>query len=151
MRSRQFAYMLTVLVGLALATTVARADKHQPTEGQPLLLEDHMGEMNRALRRLKRLLADPEKTEESLVLVATIQQHALPAKAMVPTMAQDVEPAKRKAFVTAYRRQMIGLVQALLTLEDQLLSGQGQLALETYGNIRRIQKEGHHSFRKKEE
>ena len=151
MRSRQFAYLVILLIGLALAAPVVCADKQPMSDGPPLLLEDHMGEINRAMRRLKRRLADSEQIDMSLALVATIQEHSLAAKAMVPTMAEDIEPAKRQTFITAYRRKMINLIQGLLILEDHLLTGQGQLALAAYGDIRRIQKEGHYSFRKSDE
>lgn len=123
----------------------------QTTGRDTLDLEDHMKQVSRALNRMRRIVPSPEENESSLALIARAQQHALAAKVMVPTKAEDMPRGQRKQFVTAFRQKMIELLNLTLKLEDEILAGRNQEAAKTYKQIYQLRKQGHKVFRKEEQ
>lgn len=120
-------------------------------ERQESVLATHMEEMNTALRRVRKMIKQPNDPAAILADVGLIQEHAVAAKGLVPEKIQELAHDQQPPALTDFRRQMIALLEALLRLEKQVLDGQYAPASDTCIDIMGIMEEGHKKFRKKKE
>jgi hypothetical protein len=157
---RKRALMLTVagVIGFGGAAQSLRAQEapaaaaSQPVAKaqDPKALEHEMEAVEKAYRALKRLVKDPKKTDAALAQVSAMQQHTLIAKDMVPAMAASKPEAERAQFIAKYRAAMGNVLKQELLLEEQILAGQTEKALETYESLKKLEADGHREFKPKE-
>jgi hypothetical protein len=84
-----------------------------------------MSIMNRNLRTLRKQVTDPTKKDDNLQLVSEMERGCLGAKALIPpgVTARIKDEARKAEVVATYRKQLVQMMQKLLTLESDLLDG----------------------------
>ena len=145
---RKRAWMLAVVgvVGLAgVVQTLPAQETKAPQDAKSL--HEEMEAIEKAYRSLKRLVKDPKKLEPALAAVSRMQLHTLNAKDMVPAMAADKPEAERAQFIAKYRAGMVNLLKQQLLLEEQLLAGETEKAVETYESLKKLEADGHREFK----
>jgi len=116
------------------------ADDRSPLWREMETIEDE-------LRQVRRSLRDPERREEVLERLDSIQLAVVRSKAMEPKLAASVEPEKREAMRLAYRRMMSKLLIAFAQAEVAVIDEDVEAA---YGAIREalaLRMTGHGDFR----
>ncbi|MDP6539079.1 MAG: hypothetical protein QF903_02790 [Planctomycetota bacterium] len=136
-----------------LALCVAAASPAQPPaqdggEGdEPLTpLAAQMEDLEAHLAKLRRTLRDETKREESLGHISAIQSAVVASKAERPVMTDGQPEAEQAAFVTAYRREMVGMLKELCELEVAVLDGNTDLARTLFKAIKKLEDGGHERF-----
>ena len=117
----------------------------EPTQ-DPDLLADTMLELQSALKKLRRSVRKQEQESDSLAHLQVIQRTALITKDLVPAMTADVPEADRAAFVKAYRREMLVLLQKCIACEIAVLDGDTDAANALYKEIAAMEDSGHERF-----
>jgi hypothetical protein len=161
--------MLGVVLVPVLAVSiyaVARAadedaprDRRPPTTGpaqmrsdqRPPSLHRDMEAMGRLFKRLKSQVNDASKNDDSLALVAQMQQLTLGTKSLVPAMVAKMPTTQQAQETKNYRHMMIDLFRHELDLEEQLLQGENKKAAEIVATMDELQDDGHKEFRPKRE
>lgn len=146
--------LLSLFVGATLASPLWAQSTPAPAPApaaaeETTELGDHMSKMSSAFKKLRSQIADAEKNDSSLELVATIRKNALAALELVPEKTADVPAADQAKFKTDYVVRMKSLLVDIEKLETALKAGNNEEAkaqIEVLGNA---QKEGHKEFRKK--
>lgn len=109
-------------------------------------LEESMEKIKGGVRKLRRSLKSAESDADSLMAIAGIQAAALTAKGESPRMTGSLPEAERAAFIVAYRKQMIELLQSMLTLESALLDGNREAATAAFDAMRGLEDPAHERF-----
>lgn len=109
-------------------------------------LEEAMESIKGGVRKLRRSLRKPESDADSLATLASMQAAALAAKSESPRMTASVPGAEQAAFLTAYRKEMITLLQTLLSLETALLDGNREGANAAFDALRGLEDPAHERF-----
>ena len=156
----------TLLIGLAAATVVvgtarvSTADYRSP--GQDAAAQDpeeqepeteHETELARqmtivedGLRSLRRSVRDPEKNADSLATVIACERAILGCKGEIPSMTAQVPEADREAFVTAFRLEMVSLLENFLELEKALLEERNDELRDLYKALKSMEDPAHERF-----
>ena len=133
--------VLVAMLVLGLAGGVARhafaADDENP-------LHVAMEKMDDALKALRKQVGDASQNDASLKLIDEMQAQCVVAKAMVPERA--AKEADKKKFVTAYRLEMLKVMDELVKLERAVVEGKNEEALALAKGLTKIKNEGHEKF-----
>ena len=127
--------------GTAQAQDPAKEESHEHSE-----LEESMEKIKAGVRKLRRSLKSAESDADSLTAIAGIQAAALAAKGESPRMTGRLPEADQAAFVVSYRKQMIELLQSMLTLESALLDGDREAASAAFDAMRGLEDPAHARF-----
>jgi soluble cytochrome b562 len=141
--------LLLLVAALVLLPPVAFAQakkKDRPDTD----LENAMGQMSGAVRKLKSQVTDPAQNAASLALVATLRAGALEAKKYVPLRAADMPEGDRAAFVAGFQKRMDEFLAAVAKLEQALQDGKNDEAGQLLKELGRLQKTGHKDFQQPE-
>ncbi len=148
----------TLILGLAAATLaiglsrVGTAAHASPPTQDP---EEHESETELAqqmeivedgLRTLRRSVRNPEKTADSLTAVIACERAIMACKGEVPSMAAKLPEAERKVFVTAFRLEMVNLLEKFLALEKALLEGRNDDLRDLYKALKALEDPAHERF-----
>lgn len=117
------------------------------SEVEPDVLMDSMVRVNRAVRRLRRQIADDSKKEANLALITTIQEALVVSKRYSPSALEVVPEAERPAFLVGYRKVLIETIRALLDLEMAVLEGDTESAQKHFDRMRELERAGHLKYR----
>lgn len=107
-------------------------------------LSKEMSAMNKALRTLKRQIADPTKKEDNLKLLEGIKKNT--------TNSHDLDPAKTKdqsdkvAYTNKYKEQIIELGKAFGELEAAIRVDKQDDAKKALEKISELKEKGHKDF-----
>lgn len=140
-----------LLFGLARVGTAAYvplpAQDPDPEEHEPETELAHQMEIvEDGLRSLRRSVRDPEKNADSLAAVIACERAIVAAKSEVPSMAANVPEAEREAFVTAFRLEMVDLLENFLALEKALLEGRNDELRDLYKVLKGLEDPAHERF-----
>lgn len=111
-------------------------------------LEKHMLTIQDDIKALRRAVRDPQKRDEALRLVDSLQAASLACKSLVPMKAEGLGELERSAFITNYRREMLSFMRGLFSLEDAILDGDMDIAGETLKRLRAVEDPSHEKFMK---
>ena len=144
----------TLAIGLARVSAAAYGNSppqdpeaQDPEEHEPETeLARHMEIVEEGLRNLRRSVRDPEKTADSLVTVIACERAIMACKGEVPSMAAKVPEADRDAFVTAFRVEMVSLLENFLALEKALLEGRNDELRDLYKVLKGMEDPAHERF-----
>ncbi|MEE8468919.1 MAG: hypothetical protein V3T22_10700 [Planctomycetota bacterium] len=144
----------TVLVfGLARVGTAAYGispaqdpDEQEQEQEPETELARQMEIVKDGLRSLRRSVRDPAKKADSLAAVIACERAIVAAKSEVPSMAAQVPEAEREAFVTAFRLEMLGLLENFLVLEKALLEGRNDELRDLYKVLKGLEDPAHERF-----
>ena len=132
--------LLTVLTTLAFALTSGFAAE----EDTPLAKE--MKTMNKALRTLKKQVADPAKKDENLALVATIKKSLDASVKLEPAKTKDVPAAEKAAYLDKYKAQMADLAKTYDEVEVALKADKADDAKKAIEKLSDQKEKGHKDF-----
>jgi hypothetical protein len=114
-------------------------------------LNNHMEDIDDMMKRLRRTVRKPESNEESLKLIADIEQLMVTSKSLIPTKAEKVPEADRPKFVAAYRKQMANVLGIFCQMEEALCDGDNKKAQALYKTITTEEDKDHDQFMQKDE
>jgi len=148
MNIRRYFLLSLLLPLLSLGFRADAAEPHDPAKEEVTPLGEQMDKMNGAFRKLRRQAQDATKNASSLEYVATMQAAAKEAATLTSAMAADIPEAKRTQFVEGYQDQIKKLIAGLAELETAFKVGDNATAESIISDLRGIQKEGHHDYKK---
>jgi hypothetical protein len=111
-------------------------------------LEVRMKKMSKALRQLRKQVADPTQNASSIQLVATILDASKEAADLTPAKADDVPADQRAQFISDYKAGIKGLQDKLATLNDALTAGKNDDAAKIVADIIAFEKKSHKEFKR---
>lgn len=120
--------------------------------GEAISIEGAMKQMNGAYKRLKSVVADPAKAEESLRFIGDMERGCVLAKNQSPKKqleAVEGDAAKAKK-AEDFRRRLIALNQHLLQIELALLDKKFDEAKKLLDGVEGMEEKGHEAFAVKE-
>ena len=127
MQTKVFGAIVAALVATPLLTWDAFAvQEAQDQEEQESVLHGSMEDLNATLRKVNRMVKDPEQLGAAVELVVSMERNVLDSKGEVPHRAEALEGAAKDEFVLAFRRDMIRLLVTLTELESGLPRRQGR-------------------------
>ncbi len=139
------ASLLTCLAPGAWAASPAPAQEEEPA------IVQHMKQINRSLRRLRRQAADAAQKDSSLELVRQMKTHAQAAQKEEPLKTSDLPEAERGPFLKAFREGMGSVIETLTLLESALENEKFDQTEELVKKLFDLKKEGHDQFQKEME
>jgi hypothetical protein len=140
------ALLAITLLSAAFAVPAPRAVADDDTQ-----LAQYMDDINKGMRSLRKLLADPESNPQSIEIVRQLQLLGVKAKGEQPALLADIPEADQAAFLTAYAKAMCALVGGFVELEVALLDGDNERAKELRSELNKLKKPGHRDFKKPDE
>lgn len=111
-------------------------------------LEDRMGEMSTAFRKLRRQAMDPAANAASLELVATMRTTAEAALELSPARMADLPEAERPKFLADYQSGIKRLLELLAQVETALKAGDNGAAEKLVKRLAMLQKASHREFKR---
>ncbi|HEY1793038.1 MAG TPA: cytochrome b562 [Opitutaceae bacterium] len=113
-------------------------------------LEKRMDRVGRAVRKLKRQVADPAKNASSLELIATVQTALGEAVDFTPAKAQDIPEDQRPKFIDDFKAGIKGMQDEFTKLSDAITAGKNDDASKILAEILNLEKKDHHEFKRPE-
>lgn len=140
--------LLLPVLGLGLSNAWPTA----PSPQDPEHIEDDHGPLESAMLEIKasiRALRRSLKKQEPapiLTSVTRLQGAMVQAKHEVPRMAASLPADKRAAFTMAYRKEMIGLLEASIVLERAVLDQDQEAVTKSFADLRGLEDPAHERF-----
>jgi soluble cytochrome b562 len=158
-------FMKARLTSLALTLALisfsgVRAEETKPAVAPPPAakaekpeteLEQTMGKMSKAWREVRKQDKEGKLNPATASLVETMRVNAEAALKLTPEMEADKPAADRAKFHADYQAQMKKMIGALGRLEAALKANDIPAATKLIGEVKDVQKEGHHDFKKPDE
>lgn len=138
------AFLGTLLVATPLARPVQDGSEHADSP-----LGAAMEGLQSAVRRLRKLIEQPDNRDACLEVVRGMQANALEAFGHPPDLplGEDATPV---AWRVGFQRQILALLDQLLVLELAVDEGRVDDAKAAYGELSRIKGEGHDLYQREE-
>ncbi len=133
------------------ASRPARGPRGGGGGGAPMNLGGAMRDMGQNLKTLKANAADPEKMEESIHSVETMERDAAVAKLNLPPMVQHLTGDEKAAKTADFRADITELQKALLSLEDAITAKNADDIKKGLDSLEAIMNKGHAEFIPKKE
>lgn len=137
-QSIQLKHLLTLTAALALGANLAVADD------TPLAKE--MSSMNKALRSLKKQVADPAKKDDSLALVAKMKKNLEESLKFDPAKTKDQPAEGKDAYLAKYKEQMQALGKSIEELEAAIKDDKPEDAKKVFEKLSEQKEKGHKDF-----
>jgi hypothetical protein len=125
------------------AAPAAGHDDDEKTE-----LGTRMHTMGKALRKLKKQVADPALNASSLQLLATMQAAANESLDFTPAKAADLPEGQRAQFIADFKAGIKAMQDKFSKLSDALTAGKNGDAVTIMADIEALEKKDHKEFRK---
>ena len=132
--------LLTLAATLAIGFNVALA----ADDDTPLAKE--MKAMNKSLRALKKQVADPEKKDANLELIASIRKGLAAATKLEPMKTKDVPAGEKAAYLEKYKKEMADLSKTYDMLESAIKDGKPDDAKKALDKLSDQKEQGHKDF-----
>ena len=132
--------ILTTLVAFAIGfQTAVFADDDTP-------LAKNMSGMNKALRTLKRQIADASKKDENVGLIGKIKTSIAEAAKLEPKKTKDIPEAEKAAYIEKYKKQLTDLNKTFEGIEAALTAGKADDAKALFDKLSEQKEKGHKDF-----
>lgn len=138
-------FCVVMLAGAGLLHQAAVAEEAEAEPQAQPTLGSLMDTLSAQFRELRRSVRREDQNQQTLTLLANMQQVTLQAKVMQPQLPDG--ETDQAAMMREYRLKMIELLHALLEAETSLLHGRNTEAMEAVMKMQTIQNEGHERFR----
>ena len=136
----KFKSLLTILTTLAIGFHTAFAAEDDTP------LAKNMSGMNKALRTLKRQIADASKKDENVALLEKIKTSLAEATKLEPKKTKDVPAAEKAAYIEKYQKQMADLTKTFDDIETALKAGKADDAKALFDKLAEQKEKGHKDF-----
>jgi len=113
-------------------------------------LEMRMDRIGKAMRKLRKQVADPAQNGSSLQLIAAMQDGAKEALQFTPAKAEDLPADQRPKFDEDFRAGINQLIDKLSALKDAVAAGKNDDAAKMVAGILDFEKKEHKEFRRPE-
>jgi soluble cytochrome b562 len=133
------------------AATAPAAAPGAPDTEKKTDLDLRMDKVGKALRKLRKQVADPTQNAASLDLLATMQGALKEAADLTPEKAADVPADQRDKFIADYKAGLQGMQDEFTKLGDALTAGKNDDAAKIVADILALEKKDHKDFRKPED
>ena len=132
--------LLTTLVALTIGFQASvRAEDDTP-------LAKNMSGMNKALRTLKRQVADAAKKDENVALLEKIKASLVEAAKLEPKKTKDVPAAEKAAYLEKYKKQMADLSKTFEDIDTAVKAGKTDDAKALFDKLGEQKEKGHKDF-----
>ena len=132
--------LLTSLIALTIGFQASvRAEDDTP-------LAKNMSGMNKALRTLKRQIADASKKDENVAMVEKIKTSIAEAAKLEPKKTKDIPAAEKAAYLEKYKKQMGDLGKTFDEIEAALKAGKADDAKALFDKLAEQKEKGHKDF-----
>jgi soluble cytochrome b562 len=138
-----------LLCFLTMALAIVPGLRAEDQKDDTTELGSHMQKMSSAFRKLRTMLPDATKNDDSLAQVAIIKDNATAALDLKPAKLASIPDADQAKFVADYQAEIKKLLAALDKLTAALKAGDNDGAQKVYAEIGQIQKDGHGEFKAK--
>ena len=145
-RARHLLWAAPVALLLAAGIPLALAE---PTQDKSEL-QKHMAKNQKAFLRIRKWSKDPKLNVKTLAQVSVLQQELLHAKSLVPKRAKGLGDKEKKAFILAYRKGIIKMINLTLKLETHLLEGKDKLVQKAVKELLEHLRKSHEKFKKED-
>jgi soluble cytochrome b562 len=133
------------------STAMPAAAPGAPEAEKKTDLELRMDKVSKALRKLRKQVADPTQNASSLDLLATMQAAMKEAVDLTPAKADDVPADQRAKFISDYKAGLQGMQDEFTKLGDALTAGKNADAATIVADILALEKKDHKDFRRPED
>ena len=132
--------ILTTLVAFAIGSqATVRAEDDTP------LAKNRSG-MNKALRTLKRQIADAAKKDENVGLIGKIKASLAEAVKLEPKKTKEVPEAEKAAYLEKYKKQLAELGKTFDDIETALKADKPNDAKALFDKLSEQKEKGHKDF-----
>ena len=131
--------LLSLAVAFATGASMVMAEQDTP-------LSKEMSAMNKALRTLKRQIADASKKADNLALVDTMKAKAEAAAKLEPAKTKDQPAADKPKYLESYKAQMADLAKAIDELKAAVEKGDAEAAAKLFEKLGDTKEKGHKDF-----
>ena len=132
--------ILTTLVAFAIGSqATVRAEDDTP-------LAKNMSGMNKALRTLKRQIADAAKKDENVGLIGKIKASLAEAVKLEPKKTKEVPEAEKAAYLEKYKKQLAELGKTFDDIETALKADKPNDAKALFDKLSEQKEKGHKDF-----
>lgn len=114
-------------------------------------LHNGMESLNRSLRTLRKSLRDEARDAESLDALVKAQNAVSACKVETPPLTEKQPEEARAAYVVEFRKLLIRVQHGLLDVEDALLDGNRDRAVELLQATKDLEEPGHDRFTEDED
>ena len=145
--------MKAVIVVLGIGAMVVWVAPHHVRAGgheneDPL--HDAMEDMGDAYRELRRTVGDADRNVDSFKQLLIMQKAVLIALPQVPHKTEILPKEERSRFVLDYKKNLVGLLTAILDIEDALLASDNEKAKQIHRKMATRRREAHAKFQEEE-
>lgn len=110
----------------------------------------HMRQVNQNLRALRAQVAEPDRKEQNLQLVAGVREHLKAAQKLEPLKTPELPAAERETFLKDFRSMLEKVLETVDALESAIRSGDTAAARERLLELNELKNQGHERFKKPE-
>jgi len=138
----------TLLIGTLLLSFAAGLayTRPVPQDDDPSPLADAMGTLQGGQRKLRKQLKDTENSAAAVATLQQMQRGAITALGLPPAPPEGMEDGKKPAWRIDFQRQMVQVLDTLLTIELAVTEGRTESAMEAYKALGALKKSGHDTY-----
>ena len=131
--------------GVDASDDAARAEREEsPTHAA-------MEELQSAMRKLRRMLRDPDQAPATIELLRAMQKNALITFDHSPEPPEGMPESEIEPFHVEYRRRILRLADEMCACELAVLEGRTEDARASFKQLTELKNEGHERFQIEEE
>jgi soluble cytochrome b562 len=145
MRKLGIVWCLAVNTAWFAALPAAVQDDEQVPE-----IVRHMRQVNQNLRALRGQVAEPDRIEQNLQMVADVRKHLQAAQKLEPLKTPELPPAERESFLKDFRAMLDRVFETVDALESAIRNGDAAAARERLLELNELKNQGHERFKKPE-
>lgn len=135
---------LKVLFTTLIALTIGFQASVRAEDDTPL--GKNMSGMNKALRTLKRQIADASKKDENIGLLEKIKTSIAEASKLEPKKTKEVPEAEKAAYIAKYKKQMEELGKTFDEIETAVKADKAADAKALFDKLGEQKEKGHKDF-----
>lgn len=114
-------------------------------------LSEKMEAMGHAFKVIQKQIADPAKKPSTIARISRLKWDAMDARRFLPVMIAGAPQKDRDELAADYKLSMDGLIRHISDLETAVRDGKQDEACTILREIEESRRDGHSTFRKKEE
>lgn len=135
---------IPMVLAAVMALSFVAAPQARAADDSPLAKA--MDDMGAHYKAIKKIIKDPAKNEETLVLIDKSLAAALLSKQHMPKVVEKAPAAEKAKMIAGYRKMMAQVIAAYCKLEEQIVDGKNEEAAETLKSLKDLEEKGHEVY-----